>query len=331
MILSKEKAKELLLPFYPITSQNCLKAFRSLIDAYPEFLTYDQFCEIVLNHNKTLDKIAEQISNVKHQRRGREDAEPGYKKRTGGKNRGRKRDKVWDILKKADDILLLKHMDQWKALGVNNNKKWGDLCFKLSKSFLEGVKFPELPEYTGYSQEAISRMLYEQSILMKVIDCLKSEIDKASNNNSRVNKSFLNTIKKIWGEDIDFVLPCNMQIGLQRGQAISDNSIKRRNQRIRKIISAGNFKQFASGGKDYLDLKTRLCRLSHHVFILLILFHRWPLERQNDRLKAILKIQTLIKKYRVHPSELFGENKNIQNDLPSPGFGVGSSTLKPSQ
>ena len=319
---TKEKVKNLLWPFIPFTSKKLIEAFRTLISKYCEIIPYRKFTEIAMG-KKDVDGIAEQIvkDGYKYTRKERED-----KKRKSDKCKGRKRDKVWDVLKEAEDILLLKYRDQWKVLGANNGEQWAELCFKLSEAYLKEIPITDFPVFfSGYSAKAVLRMMDEQFALNGVIDVLKNEVAKALKNNSRNNKTFLNTVKEIWGEDVSFLSNDNMQIKRQRGQKISREQINRRSQRIREIILSGKNKNFTSG-RDYLDLKTRLCQMAHHIYFLLVRFHRWPLELKKKRLEAILRIKTLMREYSIHPVELFDEKDihQLKGMITSPkGFGVG--------
>lgn len=299
---TKDKIVDLLKPFSSITQKNSMQAYRSLIDKYPEIIEYLPFMEIALSANK-IEELAERILTNKT-RRNRFDAEAGYtKKRKNLKYAGRQRGKLWAALKKIDDIRVF-NKDEWELLGINDEKTWRNLFYKTSEARIEGIEYESLGKYTGYSYKALNKMIDEQIMLEEVFELFKTEVDNATRRN---NKRFLKIVKMVWEEDADVILNNSFKKETKKGRKISYEDIKRKSNKIRKIIASGGFKEFKGDKEDYLALRTRLCIVAQYAYYRLLfplISKRREFEMKTKRLEVIKEILDKMKEYSISPLEL---------------------------
>jgi hypothetical protein len=301
---NKDKIVELLNPFSPITQNKYIPAFRSLNEKYPEIIEYLPFIDLILIA-KTIEELAERILTSKS-KRDRIDSEAGYKKRKSRKCGGRQRGDLWTALQKINDIRVF-NKDEWGPLGINDEKTWKNLFSKLRKARIEDIEYESLEKYTGYSYKALHKMIDEQDVLREVFDLFMTEVNTALRSNNPDSKTFLNTVKTVWEEDLDVVLNSeDFKNSTKRGNKISHANIIKRNDKILKILLSGNFNNF-KGGKDYLALRTTLCIVARYAYYRLLfplITERWGLEEELQRKEAIIKILHTMKKFSISPQEL---------------------------
>lgn len=263
------------------------------------------------------EKPAGFIQETKKKRITRKDADAytGYKRKCD-KYKGKKRGDIWNVLKKAEDILTGKKISEWERIGIGE-LEWFELFSKLSRGIAERVELHDLEAYTGYSTKAIHKMIDEQYVLRDVLDIFDKKIKTALAKQKPDNRTFLNTIKRVWGKRAALVLDDCTYEG-ERGFKVSKESIKKRYKRIREVISSGKFEKVNSGTYYSRDLRVFLCVMALVVYHLL-----FEIPFLGDKLKreAISEFRNFEKKYDIKLSKLLDpkliESKPKSRGLPA--------------
>jgi hypothetical protein len=284
-----------------------LNVYRNVIDRYPKQLPYEDFVTIV-TESKDLPELVEKVNATLRPktREQRSDSRAGGLRRSGD-YKGKKRGEIWDILKKTNDVLSFRHKKEWARLGVKDRAAWEDLCHKLFKAICQDeVPADDWPQYTGYDMAAVRRALRDLHVLEDIMVKLHDEIEKARTKGSANNKTFLNTVREIWGDDMQVLtVGANPFKGTRKGSRISFKSIRDKNQKIEEIISSGKY-QSRNTSRDYVALNTRLaCVARFHVYPIL-----FPdsvrVRKELEHVKAIIHAKMNLVKHRISPFELLG-------------------------
>ncbi|OGW37447.1 MAG: hypothetical protein A2Y97_00045 [Nitrospirae bacterium RBG_13_39_12] len=260
------------------------------------------------------EKPADFIQETKKQRMTREDAYGGYERKSD-KYKGKKRGDIWNVIKKAEDILTGKKISEWERIGIGE-LEWFKLFSKLSRGIAKGIELHDLEAYTGYSTKAIHKMIDEQCVLKDVLDIFNKKIKTALAKQKPDDRTFLNTIKGVWGKKAALVLE-NCTYEGERGRKVSKETIKERHKRIREVIYSGKIEKVNSGTYYSRDFRVFLCVMARVVYHLL-----FEIPFLGDKLKreAISEFRNFAKKYDIKLSKLsdfqFIESKPTSKGLP---------------
>lgn len=282
-----------------------VNAFQSLIEKYPEIILFEQFKIIILKTQKP-EEIATLILYAKNNkaRMAREDADASYSRRKSKRYKGRKKSEIWDNLKMAHEILSLKHIGEWERdLGINK-KEWVQLSFKVSEC-LSKQSAPMILWQTGeYKKEAINRMMEEHLALWGIYDFFKTKLEEAIKRNDRDDKTFVNTVKFMWGEAAKYILP-NIN-NKSKGRKISENKIIQRIENVKKY--ALNNEMNSNPGRFYrIDMLIWLSFIAYTINGLLSIHEIVELnklKKESERLKTINNINYLVSKFDVKSYEV---------------------------
>jgi hypothetical protein len=195
----------------------------------------------------------------------------GYK-RESEKYKGKQRSKIWDDLIRAHHLLSGETKSEWEQIGISE-EGWTDLFIKVSEAIENKIPEEDLEDYTGYSEEALIKMMEDMYALRKVFDIFCDEVKAAVDRQKPDDKTFLNTISKVWGKRAivisDYFDTTQKE---QRGRDISNKIINARVQRIKNILSSGEFEKIESGIFYSRDLRTFLCWTALAVYEQLVEF-----------------------------------------------------------
>jgi hypothetical protein len=195
----------------------------------------------------------------------------GYK-RDSEKYKGKQRSKIWDDLIRAHNLLSDETRSEWEQIGIHE-EEWTALFIKVSEAIDNKIPEEDLEDYIGYGKEALRKMMEEIYALRRIIDIFYDEVNAAVDRQKPDDKTFLNTISKVWGKRAIVISDYFNTIEKeQRGPHISNKIINARVQRIKKILSSGEFEKIESGTFYSRDLRTFLCWTALAVFKQLVEF-----------------------------------------------------------
>jgi hypothetical protein len=104
--ISKEELTKRIKPFYPVTTENIKDAFYAINEEpYPETITWIQLHELS-QKSDTLEKLVNSILSEKNRKERSDSGYDGYHKRKNGNYKGKERSDIWNILKRAHDLII---------------------------------------------------------------------------------------------------------------------------------------------------------------------------------------------------------------------------------
>lgn len=200
-------------------------------------------------------------------------------------------------------ILRFEHLNKYPHDCRINKNKWIGLSFKLSECLYNKTSATDLSRIENFDRDATGNMIDDHLALWDVYDLFKEKLTKAVERKSEDEKLFINTVKTIWGEYLEYI---SDEIRIEpKGRKISQKTISDRIDNFKKYLM--NNKRKSSGTFYTRDMPTFLCYLA---FVIYRLIFSAPiraikqLKYEIKRVKAITEMQENIEKYEIRPYEL---------------------------
>jgi hypothetical protein len=226
----------------------------------------------------------------------------GYK-RESEKYKGKQRSKIWDELIRVHHLLSGETRSEWEQIGISE-EKWADLFIKVIEA-INNERYEDLDNYKEYGEEALNKMIEEIYVLRKVLDIFCDEVKAALNRQNPDDKTFLNSISKVWGKRAIVISEYfDKAQQKQQGRGISNKIINARVQHIKKILSSGEFERIESGTFYSRDLRTFLCWTALAVFKQLVEYPAFYKKVMSEIDNRFAPLEYLEKTFHVDVKEL---------------------------